>query len=80
MLDENNEIFKHDTVCTTHARMAKKVTQAQLTTTIRKSAIIKEYDSGKAAPNATILTATDLVNFSLKASRKENTKTEVPVH
>ena len=60
------------TLCTTHARMAKKVTQAQLTTTIRKSAIIIiiiEYDSGKATPDATFLTATDSEKFFV-----ENTK------
>ena len=35
----------------------------ELTTTIRKSAIINEHVSGKAIPNGTLLTATDLENF-----------------
>ena len=65
-LDENGEPFRHDTVyhesrtVLQQARMAKKMTQAQHTTNIRKSAINNEYESGKAIPNDTIVTATDL--------------------
>ena len=42
------------------ARMAKKITQAQFTTNIRKSVINNEYEPGKTILNDTILTATDL--------------------
>ena len=42
------------------ARMAKKMTQAQFTTNIKKSVINNEYEPGKTIPNDTILTATDL--------------------
>ena len=49
------------------ARMAKKMTQAQFTTNIRKSVINNEYEPGKTIPNDTTLTATDLGE-------------EVPVH
>ena len=42
------------------ARLAKKMTQPQFTTNIRKSVINNEYEPGKTIPNDTILTATDL--------------------
>jgi len=61
-LDENNETFRHETVshefrtALQQARMAKKMTQAQLATAIsEKGAIINEYESGKAIPNGAII-------------------------
>ena len=71
MMDENNEILKHDTefhkfriavpagADLQHARMAKEVTQSS-PWTIRKSVIITEYESDKINPNDTILIMTPL--------------------
>ena len=60
---DGNEIFEHDTefhefrtavaarANLQHARMAKEVTQEQLTTTVSKNVIINEYESDKASPH-----------------------------
>ena len=56
--------FKHDTEFhdfrTAAAAQACEGGDPELTTTIRKSVIINEYDSDKASPNDTILTTTPL--------------------
>ena len=71
MLHENSETFMQDTMyhefrtILQQVRMVKKMTQAQLTTNIRKSAINSEYVSGNAILNDTIFTATDLAKFPL---------------
>merc|ERR1719183_1414225 len=61
-LDENTEAFRHETVshdfklALQQARLAKKMTQAALATTINeKSMVINEYESGKAIPNGAII-------------------------
>merc|ERR1712187_896937 len=61
-LDENHETFRHETVshdfklALQQARLAKKMTQAQLATAINeKSTVINEYESGKAIPNGAII-------------------------
>jgi len=65
-LEDSNDVFKHETVsrelskAITQARMAKKLTQAQLATAINERAqIIQEYESGKAIPNAQVLVKLD---------------------
>ena len=76
-LDENNETFRHDTVShesrtvVHQARMTKNMTQTQLTTTMREQrAITNEYESGKATPNDTILTAADLEKFFVERTKE----------
>merc|ERR1712217_512493 len=61
-LDEHSETFKHATVshdfkmALQQARIAKKMTQAQLATAIaEKGSVINEYESGKAIPNGAII-------------------------
>lgn len=61
-LDENTDTFRHETVCkdfTTalqQARLAKKMTQAQLANAIsEKASVVNEYESGKAIPNGAII-------------------------
>merc|ERR1712154_267491 len=61
-LDENSETFRHATVshdfkmALQQARIAKKMTQAQLATAIaEKCSVINEYESGKAIPNGAII-------------------------
>lgn len=65
-LEDSTEEFKHVTVSASlskaiaQARMAKKMTQAQLATAINeKSQIINEYEAGKAIPNPAILNKLD---------------------
>lgn len=65
-LEESTEEFKHDTInqnlskAITTARLAKKMTQAQLATAINERAqIIQQYECGKAIPNAQILNKLD---------------------
>ena len=45
---DTNTVYHELRTAHQHARMDKEVTQAQLTKTIRKSAIINEYEHGKA--------------------------------
>merc|ERR1711920_1127046 len=61
-LDEHTEAHRHETVshdfklALQQARLAKKMTQAALATTVNeKSTIINEYESGKAIPNGAII-------------------------
>merc|ERR1712232_895689 len=61
-LDETTNMFKHDTVShdfkisLQQARLAKKMTQAQLATAINeKGSVINEYEGGKAIPNGAII-------------------------
>merc|ERR1712139_322788 len=61
-LDEHGETFKHETVgrdfkmALQQARLAKKMSQAQLATAINeKNTVINEYESGKAIPNGQII-------------------------
>eukprot|EP00927_Polykrikos_kofoidii_P031133 TRINITY_DN2679_c0_g1_i1.p2 TRINITY_DN2679_c0_g1~~TRINITY_DN2679_c0_g1_i1.p2 ORF type:complete len:164 (-),score=23.61 TRINITY_DN2679_c0_g1_i1:77-508(-) len=61
-LDENTDTFKHDTVshdfkmALQQARLAKKMTQKQLASSINeKDSVINEYESGKAIPNGPII-------------------------
>merc|ERR1712050_422612 len=61
-LDENTEVFRHDTVshdfkmALQQARLAKKMSQAALATSINeKGSVINEYESGKAIPNGAII-------------------------
>merc|ERR1712087_693002 len=61
-LDENTNTYKHDTVshdfkiALQQARIAKKMTQAQLATAINeKGSVINEYEGGKAIPNGAII-------------------------
>merc|ERR1712039_51869 len=61
-LDENGETFRHATVshdfkmALQQARLAKKMSQAQLATAINeKGTVINEYESGKAIPNGAII-------------------------
>merc|ERR1719245_2779549 len=61
-LDEETENFKHETVshdfklALQQARLAKKMTQAQLASAINeKGSVINEYESGKAIPNGAIV-------------------------
>lgn len=65
-LEDSTEEFKHVTVSPTlskaiaQARMAKKMTQAQLATAINeRPQIIQEYECGKAIPNPQILNKLD---------------------
>jgi len=61
-LDENAVTFRHATVshefklALQQARLAKKMTQAQLATAINeKGSVINEYETGKAIPNGAII-------------------------
>merc|ERR1712151_1244353 len=61
-LDENAETFRHSTVsfdfkmALQQARLAKKLSQAQLAASINeKGSVINEYESGKAIPNGAII-------------------------
>ena len=61
-LENETDVFAHDTVSSSlkkqiqSARLAKKMTQAQLAQAINeKPQIINEYESGKAIPNPQIL-------------------------
>merc|ERR1712232_368254 len=61
-LDEHTETFKHDTVgnefkkALMQARLAKKMSQAQLATAINeKPTVINEYEGGKAIPKGDII-------------------------
>merc|ERR1712014_498258 len=61
-LDENTETFRHETVshdfkmALQQARLAKKMTQAQLASQINeKSTVINEYESGKAIPKGDVI-------------------------
>merc|ERR1712087_92456 len=61
-LDDNAETFRHSTVsfdfkmALQQARVAKKMSQAQLATAINeKGSIINDYESGKAIPNGAII-------------------------
>merc|ERR1712217_777594 len=61
-LDGNTEAFRHATVshefkqALQQARLAKKMSQAQLATAINeKGTVINEYESGKAIPNGAII-------------------------
>merc|ERR1712056_55449 len=61
-LDENTEAFRHETVshdfkmALQQARLAKKMTQAQLASqTNEKSTVINEYESGKAIPKGDVI-------------------------
>ena len=61
-LDNETEVFAHETVSSelkkqiSSARLAKKMTQAQLAQAINeKPQVIQEYESGKAIPNGAIL-------------------------
>ncbi len=65
-LEESTEDFKHNTVnrnlsaSIQQARLAKKMTQAQLATAINERAqIIQQYESGQAIPNPQILNKLD---------------------
>ena len=61
-LENETEVFAHDTVSSelkkqiSSARLAKKLTQAQLGQLINeKPQVINEYESGKAIPNPQVL-------------------------
>ena len=61
-LDVNTETFRHATVshefklALQQARLAKKMTQAQLATAINeKGSVVNEYETGKAIPNGAIV-------------------------
>merc|ERR1712014_286105 len=61
-LDENADTFRHDTVshdfkmALQQARLAKKMTQAQLASAINeKQTVINEYESGKAIPKGEVI-------------------------
>jgi putative transcription factor len=65
-LEDSTEEFKHATVSSTlktaivQARMAKKLTQADLARLINeRPQIIQQYESGQAIPNAQILSKLD---------------------
>jgi len=65
-LEESTEEFHHNTVnkslsqSIVQARMAKKMTQAQLATAINERAqVIQQYESGQAIPNPQILNKLD---------------------
>jgi len=65
-LEESTEEFKHQSVnkdlskAIAQARLAKKMTQAQLATAINeRPQIIQEYESGKAIPNPQIINKLD---------------------
>lgn len=65
-IEDSTEDFKVATVnkdlskAITAARMAKKMTQAQLATAINERAqVIQEYESGKAIPNPQVLCKLD---------------------
>ena len=50
----------HNTRREVQARLAKKMTQAQLATAINeRPQVIQEYENGKAIPNAQVLTKLD---------------------
>merc|ERR1712019_83895 len=61
-LDENAATFRHNTVshdfklALQQARLAKKMTQAQLASQINeKSSVVNEYEAGKAIPNGAVI-------------------------
>merc|ERR1711865_1053334 len=61
-LDENTEVFRHETVshdfkmALQQARLAKKMSQAQLAQQINeKGTVINEYEGGKAIPNGALI-------------------------
>jgi len=61
-LDVNGDTFRHNTVshdfkmALQQARLAKKISQAELATKINeKQSVINEYESGKAIPNGAII-------------------------
>eukprot|EP00403_Amphidinium_massartii_P023118 CAMPEP_0178398112 /NCGR_PEP_ID=MMETSP0689_2-20121128/14606_1 /TAXON_ID=160604 /ORGANISM="Amphidinium massartii, Strain CS-259" /LENGTH=143 /DNA_ID=CAMNT_0020018867 /DNA_START=94 /DNA_END=525 /DNA_ORIENTATION=+ len=61
-LDEDHETFRHQTVshdfkiALQQARIAKKMTQAQLASQINeKPSVINDYESGRAIPNGSIV-------------------------
>jgi len=61
-LDADHDTFRHETVCKDfrtamqQARLAKKMTQAQLANMIaEKPSVVNEYESGKAIPNGAII-------------------------
>mmetsp|Transcript_4699 Transcript_4699/g.10355 ORF Transcript_4699/g.10355 Transcript_4699/m.10355 type:complete len:144 (+) Transcript_4699:92-523(+) len=61
-LDEDHETFRHQTVshdfkiALQQARIAKKMTQAQLASQINeKPSVINDYESGRAIPNGNIV-------------------------
>eukprot|EP00440_Ansanella_granifera_P014784 gb/GFBE01016073.1/.p1 GENE.gb/GFBE01016073.1/~~gb/GFBE01016073.1/.p1 ORF type:complete len:144 (+),score=45.47 gb/GFBE01016073.1/:1-432(+) len=61
-LDENSETFRHKTVshdlklALQQARLAKKMSQADLATAINeRSSVVSEYEAGKAIPNGAII-------------------------
>jgi len=61
-LDEDFDTFKHETVskdfskALQQARLAKKMTQAQLAQAIaEKPTVVNEYESGKAIPNGAVI-------------------------
>ena len=65
-LEDSNDVFKHATVdkslskAIVQARLAKKMTQAQLATAINeRPQIIQEYENGKAIPNAGVINKLD---------------------
>lgn len=65
-LEDSSDVFKHNTVdkslskAITAARMAKKMTQAQLATACNeRPQIIQEYENGKAIPNPQVLNKLD---------------------
>jgi putative transcription factor len=65
-LEDSSEDFKHNTVnrslsqAIAQARLAKKLTQAQLATAINeRPQIIQQYESGQAIPNPQILNKLD---------------------
>ena len=65
-LEDSDDVYKHTTVdkslskAITQARMAKKMTQAQLAQAINeRPQIVGEYESGKAIPNPGILNKLD---------------------
>lgn len=65
-LEESTEEFKHDTVnktlskAITQARIAKKLTQAQLAQAINeRPQIIQQYENAQAVPNGQILAKLD---------------------
>eukprot|EP01038_Epipyxis_sp_PR26KG_P006005 gene6005-8269_t len=65
-LEDSTEEFKHETInrnlaqSIAQARLAKKMTQAQLATAINeRPQIIQQYESGQAIPNPQILNKLD---------------------
>jgi len=61
-LDQQDEAFKHETVChdfkmaSQQARLAKKMNQAALAQAINeRTSVVNDYVSGKAIPNGAII-------------------------